>query len=77
MAEDSNIAERVEREAQRLHLSDIELAALTGLSLPTVAALRRKRQTPVISRAMRGVVSFLERATRARTRGELTLPPAA
>ena len=74
---DIDIAKRVEREAQRLQLSDIELAALTGLSLPTIAALRRKGQSPVTTRARRSVVSFLERARAVRSRMELTLPPAA
>ena len=73
---DADIAKRVEREAQRLQLSDIELAALTGLSLPTIAALRRKGQAPVTTRALRSVVSFLERARAANGRAELTLPAA-
>lgn len=72
-----NIATLVEREARRLQLSDIELAALTGLSLPTIAALRRKGQSPVTTRARRGVEGFLRRCRGVVSRVELTLPPAA
>ena len=73
MDEGHDLVGRVEREAERLQLSDIDLAALCGLSLPTIAALRRKGQSPVTARAVRGVVAFLERAGRARTRADLTL----
>lgn len=73
---DDDLAKRVESEAQRLKLTDIELAAFCGLSLPTAVALRRKGLTPKQSRALRGVVSFLNRAGAVRTRFELTLPTA-
>lgn len=68
--------ERIKREVDRLQLSVVEVAALTGLSVPTVMALRRGRM-PSTTRAQRAVEAFLRRASVARSRVEMTLPPAA
>lgn len=71
---DAEIAKRLASEMRRLGMSDIELAAMTGLSLPTATALRRGRAIPSTTRARRAVESFLERAANAMNRGHLRLP---
>lgn len=71
------IAERVTREADRLDLSDIELAALIGMSVPHASALRRGGKEPVRMPTRRAVLAFLDRAERARSRADLTLPAVA
>ena len=76
MAQDS-IPKRVASEADRLGLSDIELAALLGVSLPRATSLRRKGKAPRTTRMERACSAFLARAKHARSRADLTLPTAA
>jgi hypothetical protein len=70
------IAKRVAQEADRLELSDIELAALLGVSLPCATALRRRGVAPATTRTERAALAFIERAQRVQSRTDLTLPAA-
>jgi hypothetical protein len=69
------LARAVADEATRLHLSDLELAALTGTSIPTVRNLKIRGQVSRFERCRRGFDLFLQRARRAKTRADLGLAP--
>ena len=72
-----SITKCVQSEAKRLELTDIELAAMLGVSLPRATSLRRKGTAPRTTRLARVCAAFLARAKRARSRTDLTLPAAA
>ena len=58
---------------ERFGLSDVELAAVAGWSVPTAREARMSGRLPEQAHCRRGLTAFLERARHARTRSDLTI----
>ncbi len=58
----------------RLPLSYGDVAALSGLSIPTVRRIRSNGHVPKSERCWAGLLAFVERAKVARSRRDLGLP---
>jgi hypothetical protein len=71
---DKELIRAIRSAADRLHLTDVEVAALAGVSVPTAGAILRDGRMPRMSRCVRGLAALAARATSARARGELGLP---
>lgn len=61
--------------ADRLALTDDELAAAVGLSPHTIRLARATRQAPRSPRCQAAIALFVERNATARDRGEIRLAP--
>jgi hypothetical protein len=59
--------------AAKLRLRDVELAAATGLSAPTVRIVRLTRVAPSQQRCVVAIRSFVDRNRAARDRGDIRL----
>ena len=68
-----DIVSAVLAEAQRLRLSDSEVAVLAGVSQPLISAIRRGT-LPQRPRVLRGLEALAARAHRVTSRTELGLP---
>jgi hypothetical protein len=71
---EKNLLIQIRTAADRLHLTDNEIAVLSGISLPTASAFVRKGQIPKTAHCVRGITLFAQRAAIARSRAELGLP---
>jgi len=68
------LLQRFTAAANRFGLSEIEVAALVGLSVPTIRLLKTGRVLPKHQRCIAALRDFVERSERAATRQELRLP---
>ncbi len=59
---------------ERFELSDVELSALSGVSVPVIRAARLRGRLPRREPSLRKLQTFADRAQRAHGRKELTLP---
>jgi hypothetical protein len=73
--EDRAIVRAVAEATKRLSLSSTEVAALAGVSVPTVTDLRLRGRVSRFERVRRGLVLFCQRAAVARSRSDLGLAP--
>ncbi len=71
---DRELLRLIREAAHRLHLTDIELAALAGISEPIARGVRRDGRLPKSARCLRGLSVFAQRAAVVRSRTELGLP---
>jgi len=60
--------------AERLRITETELAALCGFSVPIAAAVYRRGYVPQQRRCLDGLRDFAKRARSVSTRAELGLP---
>ena len=68
------LVQRFRAELERLRLSDVEAAAISGLSLPTIRRVRSSCWVPKQRRSFVAISFFVTRARSAGSRGDLTLP---
>ncbi len=73
-ADDSELLRVVLDAVDRLRLSETQLAALCGFSVPVATAVCRRGQLPKQPRCQEGLRAFARRAVATRSRSEWGLP---